>query len=242
MLGDLGGRIETGHRVRSLPDADLVLFDTDPAEAIAVAGSRVSGHVRRALSRWKHGPAAFKVDLAVDGGIPWTHPDARRAGTLHLGGTFEQVHAAEVAVQAGRMPERPFVLLCQQYLADPSRSVGDLHPVWAYAHVPYGWTGDATEAVLAQIERFAPGARERIVDVAVRTPADLAADNPNYVGGDITGGASTVVQTVLRPRPGLDPYRLGPGLWLCSSSTPPGGGVHGMAGFHAATRAVRSLR
>lgn len=250
VLADLGGRVETGQRVRALPAADLVLFDTAPGEALAIAGERADAHVRAMLRPWRHGPAAFKLDLAVEGGLPWTNPDARRAGTVHLGGPLREVDAAERAVQTrrtlsgrrpGRLPERPFVLLCQQYLADPSRSVGDLHPVWAYGHVPHGYTGDATEAILGQIERFAPGARQRIVEIAVSTPAALEAGNPNLVGGDISGGAMSLRQTVLRPRPGLDPYRLGPGLWLCSSSTPPGGGVHGMAGFHAATRALRSL-
>ncbi len=177
--------------------------------------------------------------------MPWTAEAARRAGTVHVGGTFEQVAEAEAAVCRGEMPEQPFVLVAQQYLADPTRSVGDVHPVWAYAHVPARWAGSAeegTEIVLAQLERFAPGVRERVVATAVRTPADFEADNPNYVGGDIAGGATDLRQLVGRPRLVGDPYATGvPGVYLCSASTPPGAGVHGMSGFHAATRALSYL-
>ena len=236
-----GGTIETGHRVTELPDADVVVFDTSPDQVLAMASHRLPGRVARPLRRWKHGPAAFKVDLAVEGGIPWTHDAARLAGTVHLGGTIEQIVAADSDVVRGRMPERPFVLVCQQYLADASRSVGDVHPVWTYAHVPHGYTGDATGAILAQIERFAPGTRERIVAVSTRTPAEAYAENANYVGGDMTGGAGTPWQTVFRPRVSPNPYWLAPGLFLCSASTPPGGGVHGMAGYHAARSALRAL-
>lgn len=240
VLREAGGRVETSTRVTSLPDADVVMLDTAPDQAVSLLGDRLPVSARRAFGRWRHGPAAFKVDLAVEGGIPWESDAARRAGTVHVGGRFEEVAAAERAVADGRMPERPFVLLAQQYLADPSRSVGDVHPVWAYAHVPHGYSGDATEALLAQIERFAPGTRERIVATAVRTPADLYAENANYVGGDISGGALTVPQLVFRPRLAPDPYRLVDGVYLCSSSTPPGGGVHGMAGWHAAQHALRA--
>lgn len=237
-----GGRIETGHRVSELPAADIVIFDTSPATVLAVAGDRLPGRVRRPLRRWRTGPAAFKVDFAVDGGVPWANEWAHRAGTVHLGGTLEQLNAAELEVRAGRMPERPFVLLCQQYLADPGRSAGDVHPVWSYAHVPAGYTGDATGAVIDQIERFAPGFRDRIVAQTVTTPAKLESHNANYRGGDIGGGANDPWQLVMRPRTSPNPYSLGvKGLYLCSSSTPPGGGVHGMSGFHAATRAVAEL-
>ena len=177
----------------------------------------------------------FKVDFAVDGGIPWTNEWAHKAGTVHLAGTIEQLNAAEKEVRAGRMPERPFVLLCQQYLADPGRSVGDIHPIWAYAHVPQGYSGDATEAVIAQIERFAPGFRERIVATSTSGPAELEAHNANYLGGDIAGGANDAWQVVMRPRASANPYSLGvKGLYICSASTPPGAGVHGMGGFRAA--------
>jgi phytoene dehydrogenase-like protein len=162
---------------------------------------------------------------------------------VHLGGTFEEIAAAEAQVCAGRMPERPFVLVAQQYLVDPSRSRGDVHPVWAYAHVPHGWTGDATEAVLGQFERFAPGTRERIVGKAVRGPGGYATYNANFVGGDISTGANDAVQVLLRPRLALDPYRTGiPGVFICSAATPPGAGVHGMCGANAAASALRHLR
>jgi phytoene dehydrogenase-like protein len=184
----------------------------------------------------------FKVDFAVRGGVPWTHPAASRAGTLHLSGGFAEVVANERDTSAGRMPERPFVLVGQQYLADPSRSVGDVHPVYSYAHVPHGYTGDATEAIIAQFERFAPGFRERIVGKTVRSTAQMAAYNPNYVGGDIVTGAKDIRQLVFGPRATLSPYGLGvPGMYLCSAATPPGPGAHGMCGANASSSALRYL-
>jgi phytoene dehydrogenase-like protein len=174
--------------------------------------------------------------------VPWTNEACRRAGTVHLGGPFEETVAIEREVSSGRMPERPFVLVAQQYLADPGRSAGDVHPVWAYAHVPAGYDGDATEAVIGQLERFAPGVRERIVATATRSPAELEADNANLVGGDIIGGANTMVRTLIRPRLAIDPYATGiPGVFICSAATPPGAGVHGMCGFNAARSALRHL-
>ena len=242
VLTEAGGRIETGHRVTELPGADVVMLDTAPDQALTLLGDRLPPRVARGLRRWKRGPAAFKVDLAVQGGIPWTRPEIAGAGTVHLGGTLAEVNAAEISIGRGRMPERPFVLVCQQYVADPSRSVDDIHPIWAYAHVPHGYTGDATQALLDQVERSAPGFRDRVVAMSVHGPAQLEAGNANYVGGDITAGAATPWQTVFRPRTTLNPYSLGvPGVWLCSASTPPGGGVHGMAGFHAATAALRTI-
>lgn len=241
-LVEHGGRIETGHRVTEMPQADIVMFDTAPATVLQVAGDRLPARVRRPLSKWRTGPGVYKVDFAVEGGVPWANEWARKAGTVHVGGTFEQLNAAEREVHAGRMPERPFVLVCQQYLADPGRSAGDIHPVWSYAHVPTGYTGDATEAIIQQIERFAPGFRERIVAQTVTTPAQLEAHNANYLGGDIGGGANDPWQLVMRPRMSPNPYSLGvKGLYICSASTPPGGGVHGMAGFRAATHAVANL-
>jgi phytoene dehydrogenase-like protein len=174
--------------------------------------------------------------------VPWTNEDCRRAGTLHLGGPFEQVAAAEAEVAAGRMPERPFMLVGQQYLADPSRSAVNVHPVWVYAHVPHGYTGDATEAVLRQLERFAPGVRDRIVGQAVRGPLAYQEYNANFVGGDISTGANDPAQVLLRPRVAVDPYRTGiPGVYICSAATPPGGGVHGMCGANAAASALKHL-
>jgi phytoene dehydrogenase-like protein len=237
-----GGKIETGHRVTELPEADIVMFDTTPSGVLEIAGDRLPGRVKRPFKKWRRGHGVFKVDYAIDGHIPWTNEWARKAGTVHLGGTIEQLNAAEIDVHAGRMPERPFVLLCQQYLADPGRSVGDVHPIWAYAHVPQGFTGDATEAITAQIERFAPGFREQIVATSVSGPAQLEAHNANYLGGDIAGGATDPWQLLMRPRLSTNPYSLGvKGLYLCSASTPPGAGVHGMGGFLAATHAVSSL-
>ena len=249
LLTSLGGSVRTGVRVdslRGLADEvggrpDVVLLDTSPTSALAIAGDAIAPRVARQLRRYRYGPSVFKVDVAVEGEVPWTNPDARRAGTLHLGGTAAEVAAVEAETARGRMPARPFVLAGQQHLADPSRSAGDVHPLWAYAHVPHGWRGDATDAVLDQVERFAPGVRERVVQVASRGTAQLEAYNANYVGGDIGTGANTLRQLVFRPRVTADPYRLADGLYLCSSATPPGGGVHGMCGFHAAGSALRRL-
>ncbi|MFF2206072.1 phytoene desaturase family protein [Streptomyces sp. NPDC058145] len=245
LLAQLGGTIETGVRVDSLAGlapARIVMLDTTPAAAVRICGDRLPGRVRRAYRGWRHGPAAFKVDLAVQDGIPWTHEACRRAGTVHLGGALEEVVRTEAQTAAGRMPERPFVLVGQQYLADPGRSRGDIHPIWAYAHVPHGHPGDATEAVLRQIERFAPGARERIVGLSARSATELAGYNANFVGGDIVAGANTARQVALRPRAALDPYSTGvPGVYLCSAATPPGAGVHGMCGANAARSALRYL-
>lgn len=249
-LAALGGKVVTGVRVESLPQLagiagdrpDVVLLDTAPAGALDILGDQLPARVRRALTRYSYGPAAFKVDLAIEGDVPWTNESARRAGTLHLGGTAAQVAAIEKETVRGRMPDRPFVLLGQQYLIDPSRSAGAINPVYAYAHVPHGYTGDATDAIIRQVERFAPGFRDRIVATAVRGPAGLEASNANYVGGDISAGANTARQITFRPRVALDPYALGvDGVYLCSSATPPGGGVHGMGGFNAAEAALKRL-
>jgi phytoene dehydrogenase-like protein len=240
-----GGRIETGRRVRrfaEVDDADILLLDLAPGAAARLLAGRQPRRTARAYRRFRHGPAAFKLDLAVDGGVPWANDDCRHAGTVHVGGTADQIAAAELAVSQGRMPERPFVLVAQQYLADPTRSKGDVHPVWAYAHVPNGYAGDATDAILYQMERFAPGLRERIVAQSVRSPADLERANPNYVGGDISTGANDPLQVLFRPRIAFDPYATGvPGVYLCSAATPPGAGVHGMGGANAAASALLHL-
>ena len=187
------------------------MLDLAPSAVAEIAGDRLPARVRRAFRRYRHGPGAFKLDLAVEGGVPWTNESCRRAGTVHAFGTFEETVAAEGEVNRGRMPERPIVLVGQQYLADPSRSnlERDLHPVWTYAHVPSGFTGDATEAILDQVERFAPGLRERIRAQAVRTTHEIAQHNLNYVGGDIITGANTPIQIFFRPRFALDPYSSG---------------------------------
>lgn len=238
-----GGRFETGVNVtsrRDLPSHDVLMLDVSPAAALSILGDDMPSRVARAYRRFSYGPGAFKIDFAIDGGVPWTADAAHRAGTVHLGGTLEEVAATELSVHKGAMPERPFVLVGQQYLADPSRSVGDVHPVWTYAHVPNGYTGDATEAIISQLERFAPGFRERIVAMAVRSTTEMSIYNPNYVGGDIIGGAGSPLQTVFRPRIAIDPYATGiPGVYLCSASTPPGAGAHGMCGANAAARAIK---
>ncbi|MFB9314612.1 phytoene desaturase family protein [Nocardioides plantarum] len=245
LLTELGGEIVTGRAVRTsadLPRAAITMLDTGPQAAAEILGDRLPARRRRTYRRWRYGPGVFKVDLAVRGGVPWTAEAARRAGTVHVGGTLEQIAASEAAVCRGEMPESPFVLVAQQHLADPTRSVGDVHPVWAYAHVPAHWAGDGERVVLDQLERFAPGLRERVVATAVRSPADHEVDNANYVGGDIAGGANDLRQLVGRPRLTPDPYATGvDGVWLCSASTPPGAGVHGMCGLRAAERALRQV-
>jgi phytoene dehydrogenase-like protein len=240
-----GGAIETGRPVRSLderPAVDAVILDLAPAAVADIAGSRLPPRVARAYRRYRHGPGAFKVDLAVEGGVPWADGESGRAGTVHAIGSFEEIALAEREVNWGRMPERPFVLVGQQYLADPSRSRGDVHPVWAYVHVPHGYTGDASGALLDQIERFAPGLRERILASHTRSPAELESWNPNYVGGDIVTGANTPLQSLVRPRVALDPYATGiPGVFICSAATPPGAGASGMSGYNAAQSVLRTL-
>jgi phytoene dehydrogenase-like protein len=244
-LRSLGGAIDTGVMIteyRQLPRADIVMLDLTPSAVVGILGTRLPPVVARAYRRYRHGPGAFKLDLAVEGGIPWRDEACRRAGTVHLGGTLEEIALAESTIYSGRMPDRPFVLIGQQYLADPSRSAGDLHPVWAYAHVPAGYAFDATEAIVAQIERFAPGVRDRIRARAMRRAIDLPGYNPNYVGGDIGTGRNDARQLLLRPRLTLNPYRTGvPGAYLCSAATPPGAGVHGMCGYHAARTALADL-
>jgi phytoene dehydrogenase-like protein len=245
VIRERGGTIETGRRVRSLgelPEADAVVLDLAPRGVLELAGDRLPSRVARAYRRFKHGPGAFKLDLAVEGGVPWIQEEARRAGTVHVVGSFEELVAAEREVNRGRMPERPFVLVGQQYLADPGRSQGDLHPVWTYAHVPSGYDGDASEAILDQLERFAPGIRERVVASATRGPAEFEAINPNFAGGDILTGANTPVQTLLRPGISPAPYWTGiPGVFICSAATPPGPGAHGICGFNAAEAALRTI-
>ncbi len=240
-----GGRIETGVRVTALddlPPSDVLMLDVSPSIAADILGDRLPDRIARSYRRFRHGPGAFKVDFAIEGDVPWRAEAARRAGTVHLGGGFDEVVATEAAVSRGEMPERPFVLVGQQYLADPSRSVGNTNPLWTYAHVPNGYTGDATEAITAQIERFAPGFRERIIGTASRSATQMSEYNPNYIGGDIIGGASSLRQLLFRPRFAIDPYFTGvPGTYLCSASTPPGAGAHGMCGANAAARALARL-
>ena len=244
-LRTLGGRIETDRRVRSLadvPPARVVLFDTSPAQLADIGESTLpAGYVRR-LRRYRYGPGAFKVDWALDGPIPWRDPRCLEASTVHLGGTLDEIAAAEAAVWRGEHPERPFVLVVQQSQFDPTRAPGGKHTGYAYCHVPNGSTVYRTEAIERQIERFAPGFRDRILARHVMGTRDLEADNPNYVGGAITGGVADLRQFFTRPVARLDPYSTpNPRLFICSASTPPGGGVHGMCGYFAARSALRRL-
>lgn len=246
-LRDLGGEIETGRRIGALaelPPARVRLLDVTPAQLRAMAGSALPAWYRRRLEAWEYGPAAFKVDWALDGPVPWSDPACARAGTLHLGGTFEEIAAAEAAVARGRVPERPFVLLAQPSGFDPTRTPPGMHVLWGYTHVPRGAAARPLEAIERQIERFAPGFRDRVRARAVLDPAGLEAHDANHVGGSIGGGAQDLGQTLARPIPGPRPWVVPlRGLYLCSASTSPGAGVHGMCGHLAARTAMtRELR
>ncbi|BDD81046.1 putative dehydrogenase [Tsukamurella pulmonis] len=234
-----GGRLRTGERVTALPDADVVVLDTGLPAARELLGDRAPRWLRRRAAQWRFGPAAFKVDLVVDGGIPWTHAELRRSAFVHLGGTAREIAAKELMVNRGRMPARPVIILSQQYLADPSRCHGDLTPVSMYAHCPNGFPGDLTESIIAEVERHAPGVRERIVETRAVGPAGLQAVNANLVGGDIAAGAAVPAQLVRRPTL-VDPYRLTDRVFLCSSAAG-APGVHGMVGWHAAASVLRTL-
>lgn len=244
-LRSLGGEVVTGWRVESLdelPPARAVLCDLTPRPFQAIAGERLPAAYRRRLAGWRYGMGVFKVDFALDGPIPWAAAECAGAGTVHLGGTLGEIAASEAAVARGEIPERPFLLLSQHTGFDASRAPAGQHTVWTYGHVPNGSTADLGAAIERQIERFAPGFGDRILARHVSTPAALEAANPNLVGGDVNGGAQDLGQVLARPLAVPVPYRTPvPGLYLCSSATPPGGGVHGMCGFHAA-RAVLSDR
>jgi phytoene dehydrogenase-like protein len=237
---DLGAEIHTGSRVEELPRADIVLADVVPRELLRIAGDRLPARYAHALRRYRYGPGVFKLDWALDGPIPWAAEDCRRAATVHLGGTFEELAESERAPWEGRHAERPFVLLTQPSLFDDSRAPAGKHTAWAYCHVPNGSTEDMTERMEAQVERFAPGFRDLVLARSETAPADFQRRNPNIVGGDINGGALDLGQLFFRPVRKLVPYRTPlKGLYICSSSTPPGGGVHGMCGQSAALTALR---
>lgn len=244
-LRRLGGEVVTGTRVRSLaelPPAPVVLLDVSPRELVRIAGSALPVGYRRRLQRFRPGPGVFKVDWALDGPVPWRDRGVGAAVTVHLGGTLEEVALAEHEVARGRHPQRPFVLAVQACVADPSRAPAGRHTLWAYCHVPNGSTVDMTAAIEAQLERFAPGFRDRVLARHVMGPAALEAHNPNLVGGDIGGGAADLWQFVARPVPGWRPWQTPlPGVYLCSASTPPGAGVHGMGGWQAARLALQAL-
>jgi phytoene dehydrogenase-like protein len=216
------------------------LLDLAPEQALRLAGDRLPAGYRRALGRYRRGPGVFKLDWALDGPIPWQNELCRRAGTLHLGGALDEIAAAEAAVGRGEHPERPLVLLAQPSLFDPGRAPAGKHTAWAYCHVPNGSTVDMTAAIEAQVERFAPGFGARIIARSSMHTAALERFDANLLGGDITGGAQDLRQILGRPALRLDPYAMpAEGLYLCSASTPPGGGVHGMSGYHAAMSALR---
>ena len=244
-LESLGGQLITGHRVTSLeelPRNRSVLLDVDTRQLAALGGARLSARRRAALSRFRLGPGVFKVDWALDGPVPWTAGACAETATVHVGGTFAEVAQSEAEVAAGRHSERPFCLVVQPGVVDSTRAPTGKQTLWAYCHVPAGSEIDMTERIEAQIERFAPGFRDRILARHTMTTSQMEAHNPNYVGGDIDGGAGTLRQILFRPFVEWDPYRTGiPNLYLCSASTPPGGGVHGMCGMGAARSALTHL-
>lgn len=239
------GRVITDHPITDLAQvgpADVVLMDLGPQAVADLVGDRLPHGVQRGLRRWRYGTGVHKVDYLLDGPVPWSDPRVAGAGTVHVGGTLAEVAAAEADVHRGRHPERPFVLVAQQSMLDPSRAPEGQQVLYAYAHTPQGSTQPVGHRVDAQIERFAPGFRDRIIGRVETSPSELAAWNPNLVGGDVIGGSVSGVQQVLRPRATLRPYQLGvPGLFICSASAPPGGGVHGMSGYHAARAALTYL-
>jgi phytoene dehydrogenase-like protein len=245
-LRSLGGEIETGTRIESLAelgDAKTILLDVTPRQLVAMSGDRLPERYRHRLEKFRYGPGVFKVDWALDGPIPWTAAECARAATVHLGGTLEEIAASEREPWRGSVSERPYVLLAQQSLFDPSRVPEGKQSAWAYCHVPNGFAGGMTERIEAQVERFAPGFRDRIVARSTLGPAQLEAHNANLVGGDINGGAADLRQLFTRPVARRSPYTTPlPNVFLCSASTPPGGGVHGMCGAHAARAALRRLR
>jgi len=242
-LRSLGGEIETSRPVESvdeLPPAKTVLFDVTPRQLIRIAGHRLPNRYLQALRRYRYGPGVFKVDWALDGPVPWTAAECSRAATVHLGPTLEEIVESEDAVWQDRLTERPYVLLAQPSLFDGTRAPAGKHTLWAYCHVPNGSPVDMTDAIERQIERFAPGFRDRIIARRTRSAPELEAYNPNYVGGDINGGVQDLRQLFTRPVIRLNPYSTPvDGLYICSSATPPGGGVHGMCGYLAAKAALR---
>ncbi|HXJ92014.1 MAG TPA: NAD(P)/FAD-dependent oxidoreductase [Terriglobia bacterium] len=243
-LRTLGGEIVTSAPVKTvddLPPARAILCDVTPRQLISIAGHRLTPRFRHRLAKYRYGPGAYKVDWALDGPIPWKAPECRRAATVHLGGTINEIAASERAAWQGERNERPFVLLAQPSLFDATRSPQGMHTAWAYCHVPQGSSHDTTEQIENQVERFAPGFRSHILARSVMRPADLEHRNANLVGGDINGGVQDLPQILFRPTSSL--YWTGTkGLYICSASTPPGGGVHGMCGYHAARKVLKALR
>ncbi len=244
-LKSLGGKIETGRRVESideLPSARALLFDLTPRQIVRIAGKRLPDGYRRALERFRYGPGVFKMDFALDGPIPWRAKECTRSGVVHLGGTLGEIAESERAVWRGEALEKPYVLLAQQSLFDSTRAPSGKHTAWAYCHVPNGSTFDMSDRIEAQIERFAPGFRNCILARNALSPAAMEQHNANYVGGDINGGVGDLRQLFTRPVARLVPYSTPiKGIYICSSSTPPGGGVHGMCGYNAARGVLENL-
>lgn len=245
-LRSLGGDIETGCEVKSLaelPPHRALLLDIAPKSFLRLAGDRLPSGYRLQLEGYRYGPGVFKIDYALAGPVPWRSQEVRRAGTVHLGATLAEIAASERAVARGQHPDKPYVLIAQQSLFDPSRAPAGQHTLWAYCHVPNGSTVDMTMAIETQIERFAPGFRDLILARHCYNTAAMEAYNPNYVGGDINNGVQDLRQLWTRPTLQRNPYSTPlPGVFLCSSATPPGGGVHGMCGYHAAQSALRWLQ
>lgn len=243
-LRSLGSEIVTGHPVEcidELPAHRAVLFDVTPRQLVMIAGDRLPDEYRRKLQGYRYGPGVFKMDFALDGPIPWKAKECARASTVHIGGTLEEIASAEGAVGRGEHPDRPFVLVAQSSLFDPTRAPHGKHTVWAYCHVPNGSTIDMSDRIEAQIEHFAPGFRDRILARSVRTAIDMERYNPNYIGGDINGGVQDVRQLFTRPVARINPYSTpAKSIYICSSSTPPGGGVHGMCGYFAAQAVLQN--
>jgi len=242
LLEHHGGELITDWRIRSLadlPPSRAVLFDTAPKHLSEIAGHALPPAYRRRLERYRHGPGVFKIDYALSEPVPWTHPDCRKAGTVHVGGTLEEISRSENDACEGRHSDHPFVLTAQQSLCDPSRAPAGQHTLWAYCHVPHGSTTDMRPRIEAQIERFAPGFRDTILAAHTHHSLQMQAHNPNYIGGDVVGGMTDWRQLLTRPVARLNPYATpNPRLFLCSASTPPAGGVHGMCGYHAARAAL----
>ena len=241
-LRELGGNIEVNHRIenlRDLPKSRTILLDVSVWEFLRIAGQQLPSRYRRKLESFRHGPGIFKIDYALSEPIPWKAEPCRRAGTVHLGGGIDEIAAAEREVARGKIPERPFVLVAQQSLFDATRAPAGKHTLWAYCHVPLDCNVDVSHRIESQIERFAPGFRDCILARHKMSAADLGRSNPNLTGGDINGGAANLMQLIARPILSASPYRTPlPGVYLCSASTPPGGGVHGMCGYHAARVAL----
>ena len=232
----------TVHSMADLPPARAYLFDLSPRQMAQIAGERLPAGYQRQLARYRYGPGVFKIDYALSGPVPWKDPACNRAATVHLGGSLEEIAASERSPGRGEHSARPYVLFVQQTLFDPSRAPAGQHTAWAYCHVPNGSTINMTGAIEAQVERFAPGFRDLVLARSTRNAAQMEAYNPNYVGGDINGGVQDLLQLYTRPVARLSPYTTpARDIFICSSSTPPGGGVHGMCGYHAARAALRVM-